>query len=247
MMTSSNETFSELLALCAGNSPVTGEFPSQRPVTRSFDVFFDLRLNKRLSKQSWGWWLETPSPPLWRHRNVVQYHHTGSCYNKISLYVHISIYLAINSKTVIILCMRPANERWRYIVTPSLIGWAHTQNDLCQSILSWVLLVSHSESYITWQKCRDIKASDIRVFFSPRVVSPNTYSRYAVLFQFLYISFRNMWWARCLSYEDSLNSSSNLLNSFANSAKTSHTPNIVCICIDSIAWCMYKKPWVSDE
>ena len=48
------DTFSALLALCAGNSPVTGEFPSQRPVTRSFDVFFDLRLNKRLSKQPWG-------------------------------------------------------------------------------------------------------------------------------------------------------------------------------------------------
>ena len=45
------ETFSALLALCAGNSPVTGEFPSQRPVTRSFDIFFDLSLNKRLSKQ----------------------------------------------------------------------------------------------------------------------------------------------------------------------------------------------------
>ena len=44
------ETFSALLAICAGNSPVPGEFPTQRPVTRSFDVFFDLRLNKRLSK-----------------------------------------------------------------------------------------------------------------------------------------------------------------------------------------------------
>ena len=37
------EIFSALLALCAGNSLVTGEFPSQRPVTRSFDVSFDLR------------------------------------------------------------------------------------------------------------------------------------------------------------------------------------------------------------
>ena len=44
------ETFSALMAICVGNSPVTGEFPAQRPVTRSFDVFFDLRLNKRLSK-----------------------------------------------------------------------------------------------------------------------------------------------------------------------------------------------------
>ena len=50
-----NMMTSSLLAICAGNSPVTGEFPAQRPVTRSFDVFFDLRLNKRLGKQSWGW------------------------------------------------------------------------------------------------------------------------------------------------------------------------------------------------
>ena len=45
------ETFYALLAFCAGNSPVTGEFLAQRPVTRSFDIFFDLRLSKRLSKQ----------------------------------------------------------------------------------------------------------------------------------------------------------------------------------------------------
>ena len=44
------ETFSELLALCAGNTSVTGEFPAQKPVTRSFDVFFDQRLNKWLNK-----------------------------------------------------------------------------------------------------------------------------------------------------------------------------------------------------
>ena len=60
---------SALLAICAGNSPVTGEFPTQRPVTRSFDIFFDLCLNKRLSKQSWGWWFETLSCTLWRHCN----------------------------------------------------------------------------------------------------------------------------------------------------------------------------------
>ena len=64
------ETFSASLAICAGNSPVPGEFPAQRPVTQKFDVFFDLRPNKRLSKQSWSWWFETQSRPLWRHRNV---------------------------------------------------------------------------------------------------------------------------------------------------------------------------------
>ena len=64
MMTSSNGTFSPWLALCAGNSPVTGEFPSQRPVTRSLKVFFDLRLNIRFSKQSICRWFEKPSRSL---------------------------------------------------------------------------------------------------------------------------------------------------------------------------------------
>ena len=49
------ETFSALLGICAGNPLVSSEFPTQRPVTQSFDVFFDLRLNERLSKHSWGW------------------------------------------------------------------------------------------------------------------------------------------------------------------------------------------------
>ena len=62
-------TLSALLAIRAGNSPVPSEIPAQKPVTRSFDVFFNLRLNKRLSEQSWGWWFETPSRPFWRHRN----------------------------------------------------------------------------------------------------------------------------------------------------------------------------------
>ena len=65
------ETFSALLALCVGNSSFIGEFPSQRPVTRRFGVFCDLRLNKQLSKQSWGWWFEAPLRSLWRHRSVV--------------------------------------------------------------------------------------------------------------------------------------------------------------------------------
>ena len=63
------ETFSALLAICAGNSSVPGEFPAQRPLMRGFDIFFDLRLNKRLSKQPWGWWFETPSWSLWRQCN----------------------------------------------------------------------------------------------------------------------------------------------------------------------------------
>ena len=78
------ETFSALLAHCAGNSPVTGEFPEQRPVTRSFDVFFDLRLNERLSKQSWGWWFETPLRSLWRHCNGFDNHRTAKTLTTVS-------------------------------------------------------------------------------------------------------------------------------------------------------------------
>ena len=80
------ETFTALLAICAGNSPVPGEFPAQRPVTRILYVFFDLRLNKRLGKQSWSWWFETLSRPLWRHRNV---------YKMLLIETHCSVELPI--------------------------------------------------------------------------------------------------------------------------------------------------------
>ena len=77
----------DLLALCAGNSSVTGEFPSQRPVTRSFDVFFDLRLHKRLSKQLWCWWFETPSRLLWWYgrlsKHLLGQLAPGDCYGSL--------------------------------------------------------------------------------------------------------------------------------------------------------------------
>ena len=72
------EAFSALQAICAENSPVPGDFPAQRPVTRSFDVFFDLRRIKRFNKQSWGWWFETLSHPLWRHSNDLVAPQVGS-------------------------------------------------------------------------------------------------------------------------------------------------------------------------
>ena len=64
------ETFSALLAFYVWNSVVTGEFPTQMPVTRSFDVFFDLRRNQQLSKQWRRRWFETPSRSLWRYCNT---------------------------------------------------------------------------------------------------------------------------------------------------------------------------------
>ena len=69
IMTSSNGNIFRVTGPLCGEFAGPGEFPTQRPVTRSFHVFFDLRLNKRLSKQPWGWWFETPSWSLWRHCN----------------------------------------------------------------------------------------------------------------------------------------------------------------------------------
>ena len=70
MMTSSNGNIFRVTGPLCGEFTGPREFPTQRPVTRSFDVFLDLRLNKRLSKQPWGWWFETPPRPLWRQCNV---------------------------------------------------------------------------------------------------------------------------------------------------------------------------------
>ena len=69
MMTSSNGYIFRVTGPLCGEFTGPGEFPAQRPVTRSFDVFFDLRPNKRLSKQPWGWWFETPSWSLWHQCN----------------------------------------------------------------------------------------------------------------------------------------------------------------------------------
>ena len=68
-MTSSNGNICRVTGPLCGEFTGPGEFPTQRPVTRSFDAFFDVRLIRRLSKHSRGWWFETLSHPLWRHRN----------------------------------------------------------------------------------------------------------------------------------------------------------------------------------
>ena len=94
------ETFSALLAFCAGNSPVTGEFPAQWPVTRSFDAFFNLRLNKPSSKQSWGWWFETPSHSLWCHCNDYQLCHLTHRFVRFLT----KIYSNVHSQKIIVKC-----------------------------------------------------------------------------------------------------------------------------------------------
>ena len=70
MMTSSNGNIFRVTGHLCGEFTGDRWIPTQRPVTRSFDVFFDLRLNKWVSKRSPGWWFETLSRPLWRHCNA---------------------------------------------------------------------------------------------------------------------------------------------------------------------------------
>ena len=72
MMTSSNENVFRVTGHLCREFTGPRWNPRTKAVTRSFDVFFDLHLNKWLSKQSWGWWFETLSCPLWRHCNAEQ-------------------------------------------------------------------------------------------------------------------------------------------------------------------------------
>ena len=162
------ETFSALLAICAGNCPVPDEFPTQRPVTRSFDVFFDVRLNKRLSKQ---WWFETLSHPLWRHRNA----HFNKIRGRwgIFLYwygecVHYSDclqYVPGDSHTIVVslsgfegfLLRIISMAQYKTAVTPLLTHWSY-----CSLALSHRSAVPVEESWIIWIKL-DWSISNLKV------------------------------------------------------------------------------------
>ena len=116
-------TFSALLAICA----VPGEFFAQRPVTRTFDVFFDLRLNKGLSKQSWGWWFEMLSCPLWRHCNA-DIHKSPGISLTLDLTAASKLHNYSNSlKTLVIIC------DWLFYHRTSLLSMAQ----ICYAKYAW--------------------------------------------------------------------------------------------------------------
>ena len=125
-------TFSALLAICAGNSPVTGEFHAQRPMTRYFDVFFDLRLNERLSKQPWGWWFETPSRPLWRHSNAY------ATYMPLGLQ-----FTNVRSMTR---CVQNPSRAFKSIISMSMSVLRNHQGQFCVSYTSLTCL----NQYTSW-------------------------------------------------------------------------------------------------
>ena len=125
------EIFSALLAICAENSPLISEFPTKMPVTRSFNVFFDLHLKKRFSKQSWGWWFEMPSCPLWRHSNEhrnssfvraihqtvpMSWRHYGKMYRRATNWISLFPPSSINWSYFICLTIGFVNEFGTYVL-----------------------------------------------------------------------------------------------------------------------------------
>ena len=106
MMTSSNGNIFGVTGHLCGEFTGPGEFPAQRPVTRSFDVFFDLHLNNRLSKQSRGWWFETLSCPLWRQCNA-------KYFGRMTAYSKPFEQLLINTNQVLNMNIYPNCATWR--------------------------------------------------------------------------------------------------------------------------------------
>ena len=98
MMTSSNGNIFRVTGHLCGEFTGPGEIQAQRPVTRRFDVFFHLRLNKRFSKQPRGWWFETPAPGV--HDVIVMWWTNNICCVRSSVDYSWSRYL-LNSNTVI--------------------------------------------------------------------------------------------------------------------------------------------------
>ena len=95
------EAFSALLSLCAGNSPATVNSPHRGQWRGTLMFFFDLRRNKRFSKQPWGWWFKTPSWSLWRQcneQNVLLTLTSMSLY----IYMHIDPYVLYISMCICI-------------------------------------------------------------------------------------------------------------------------------------------------
>ena len=111
MMMSSNGNILHVTGHLSGEFTGHRWIPLKRAVTRSFDVFVDLRLNGWLSKQSWGWWFETPPSPSWRHCNA---------YNKCCLMCvrnfHLALcpaygYIYYEASLLLILCNQPSKQQ----------------------------------------------------------------------------------------------------------------------------------------
>ena len=135
MMTSSDGNIFRVTGHLSGESTGPRWIPCT-PVTRSFDVFFDLRLNKRLSKQSWGCWLETLWRPLWRQRNDL---HLVSTMKELWYVLGLCV-LWQNGSQLIYACLKfESNYRanpvhWKLIITLFLTLDVHNKRSLSCTI-----------------------------------------------------------------------------------------------------------------
>ena len=120
------ETVSALLALCVRNSLVTGEYPSQRPATQSFEDFFEIHPNKRLIKEWRRRWLETQSYPLWRHCNEV---HPFDYI--IESFRHYNDSTSLTIVTLCLICVKAQADQINALVTFTLdIGWVMIRQNM---------------------------------------------------------------------------------------------------------------------
>ena len=164
MMTSSNGNIFRITGPLCGEFTGPGEFPTQRPVTRSFDVFFDLRLNKRLSKQPWGWWFETLSWSLWRHCNDLLFFHHNSNVMEISYCSHLNFnqpiapsFFTCHDSCAVMACAKS----WNDIITKNWITvkrnfhqiWFVMEQALVKGIPQ---LMMKCGSLIEWYSCNTI-------------------------------------------------------------------------------------------
>ena len=151
------ETFSALLAIWAGNSLFTGEFPTQRPVTRSFDVFFDLRLNKRLSKQSWGWWFETPLRSVWRHCNELGKYETTQSRNTFQ---ELCLWFILGNILLMFYSLRPSDASVNYSIM-MLVRFGDLSQSDCSKWVMWQVKDPQPrpgwDGCLTWEKVAFIK------------------------------------------------------------------------------------------
>ena len=141
MMTSSKGIIFRVTGHLCGEFTGSRWIPRKRPVKRSFDVYFDLRLNKRLSKQAWGWWFETPSCPIWRHCNdcrTLVRGRGGKCVRRkfrifFSLFVHFAHWYSI---------------AWNRYEVRDIIPWEM----LTKMVISWLLNVEKiwNSAQINW-------------------------------------------------------------------------------------------------
>ena len=154
-----------------GEFPRTDEYPTQRPVTLSFDVFFDLHLNKRLSKQSWGWWFDMQSCPLWRRRNAFT--------SVLFVDVISSWYLWVALHYIVRRVVQKQKQTYRWICnhmgTNQITRWTKWWQNIIPasaraiSLLILLLSASDTEEAVKWYKAShyDIFSPYDFVYISP--------------------------------------------------------------------------------